>query len=98
LLTVIASEPGTVVYFGAIVLAGILIFVPVPALVIIAQEFVPGQPATASGMVLGLGSALAGIGFVVLGRVQEAVGLTEGILIGHPCRTHHALRAASSSR
>jgi len=79
---VIASEPGTVVYFGAIVLAGILIFVPVPALVIIAQEFVPGQPATASGMVLGLGSALAGIGFVVLGRVQEAVGLTEGILIG----------------
>jgi hypothetical protein len=42
------------------VLAGILIFVPVPALVIIAQEFIPGAPATASGMVLGLGSALAG--------------------------------------
>jgi MFS transporter, FSR family, fosmidomycin resistance protein len=82
LLAVIASEPGTVVYFGAIVLAGILIFVPIPALVIIAQEFVPGAPATASGMVLGLGSALAGIGYVVLGRVQEAVGLTNGILIG----------------
>ena len=36
----------------------------------------------ASGMVLGLGSALAGIGYVVLGRVQEAVGLTSGIVIG----------------
>jgi FSR family fosmidomycin resistance protein-like MFS transporter len=82
LLAVIASEPGTAVYFAAIALAGILIFVPVPALVIIAQEFVPGAPATASGMVLGLGSALAGIGYVVLGRVQEAVGLTAGILIG----------------
>lgn len=46
------------------------------------QEFVPGAPATASGMVLGLGSPLAGIGYIVLGRVQETVGLTSGILIG----------------
>jgi FSR family fosmidomycin resistance protein-like MFS transporter len=56
--------------------------VPVPALIIIAQEFVPGAPATASGMVLGLGSALAGVSYILLGRVQEAVGLTNGILIG----------------
>jgi FSR family fosmidomycin resistance protein-like MFS transporter len=82
LFGVIASEPGTALYFGAIALAGILIFVPVPALIIIAQEFVPGAPATATGMVLGLGSALAGIAYIVLGRVQEAVGLTAGILIG----------------
>jgi hypothetical protein len=57
-------------------------FVPVPALIIMAQEFVPGAPATASGMVLGLGSALAGTGYIALGRVQEVVGLTTGILIG----------------
>lgn len=82
LLAVVATEPGTVLYFGAIGLAGILIFVPVPALIIIAQEFVPGAPATASGMVLGLGSALAGAGYIVLGRVQEAVGLSSGIVIG----------------
>jgi FSR family fosmidomycin resistance protein-like MFS transporter len=82
LTAVIASEPGTALYFGAIALAGILIFVPIPALIIIAQEFVPGAPATASGMVLGLGSALAGIAYIALGRVQEAVGLTNGILIG----------------
>ena len=55
---------------------------PVPALIIIAQEFVPGAPATASGMVIELGSALAGIGYIVLGRVQEAVGLTNEIVIG----------------
>jgi FSR family fosmidomycin resistance protein-like MFS transporter len=82
LLAVIASDPGTALYFVAIALAGILIFVPVPALIIIAQEFVPGAPATASGMVLGLGSALAGIGYIVLGRLQTTVGLTNGILIG----------------
>jgi FSR family fosmidomycin resistance protein-like MFS transporter len=82
LLAVIAMETGTVLYFAATALAGILIFVPVPALIIIAQEFVPGAPATGSGMVLGLGSALAGMAYIALGRVQEAVGLTPGILIG----------------
>ena len=82
LLAVLGSEPASALYFMAIVVAGILIFVPVPALIIIAQEFVPGAPATASGMVLGLGSALAGLGYIVLGRVQEAVGLTNGIVIG----------------
>jgi hypothetical protein len=46
------------------------------------QEFVPGAPATASGMVLGLGSALAGMAYIAVGRLQEAVGLTHGILIG----------------
>jgi hypothetical protein len=56
--------------------------VPVPALIIIAQEFLPGAPATASGMVLGLGSAMAGAGYIVLGLVQEAVGLSSGIVIG----------------
>jgi FSR family fosmidomycin resistance protein-like MFS transporter len=81
-MAVIASEPGTALYYGTIALAGILLFVPVPALIIIAQEFVPGAPATASGMVLGLGSALAGVSYILLGRVQEAVGLTNGILIG----------------
>jgi FSR family fosmidomycin resistance protein-like MFS transporter len=81
LLAVIVSEPGTAL-FAAIALSGILVFVPVPALIIIAQESVPGAPATASRMVLGLGSALAGIAYTVLGRVQVAVGLTNGILIG----------------
>jgi drug/metabolite transporter (DMT)-like permease len=33
-------------------------------------------------MVLGLGSALAGIGYVVLGRIQQEVGLTTGIVVG----------------
>jgi hypothetical protein len=76
------ERAGTGLYFPAIALAGILIFVLVPALIIIAQELVPGAPATSSGMVLGLGSALAGIAYIVLGRVQKAVGLTNGVLIG----------------
>jgi len=33
-------------------------------------------------LAVSLGSALAGIGYIVLGRVQETIGLTHGILIG----------------
>ena len=60
LITVVVSDPASPLFFVAAALAGVFIFVPVPALIIIAQEFAPGAPATASGMILGLGSALAG--------------------------------------
>jgi hypothetical protein len=33
-------------------------------------------------MLLGMGSALAGIAYVGLGRLQEAVGLDAGIIVG----------------
>lgn len=82
LIAVVVSEPASPIFFAAAALGGVLIFVPVPALIIIAQEFAPGAPATASGMILGLGSALAGAAYIALGRIQEAVGLEVGILIG----------------
>jgi hypothetical protein len=81
LLAAIASEPGTALYFGACARRHPH-FRAHSLNNIIAQEFVPGAPATASGMVLGLGSALAGIGSILLGRVQTTVGLTSGVLIG----------------
>ena len=74
LLAVIATEPGTALYFGAIALAGILIFVPVPALIIIAQEFVPGAPATASGMVSASGRPWLGSGTSCLGACRRRSG------------------------
>jgi FSR family fosmidomycin resistance protein-like MFS transporter len=82
LATVVVVEPASPLFFAAAALAGLLLYVPVPALIIIAQEFAPGAPATASGMLLGLGSALAGGAYIVLGRIQEAAGLEVGILIG----------------
>ena len=54
------------------------------------------------GMVLGLGSALAGIGYIVLGRVQEAVGLTQRdcgrLQHGRPFGAHRAHRAPPRPR
>jgi FSR family fosmidomycin resistance protein-like MFS transporter len=82
LAAVALVEPASPLFFAAAALAGLLLYVPVPALIIIAQEFAPGAPATASGMLLGLGSALAGGAYIVLGRIQESAGLEVGILIG----------------
>jgi MFS transporter, FSR family, fosmidomycin resistance protein len=82
LVGVVVTEPGSATFFVAAALGGILLYVPVPALIIIAQEFAPGAPATASGMILGMGSALAGLGYIALGRIQEAVGIETGILVG----------------
>ena len=82
LIALLVTDPESPIFLVAAALAGGLIFVPVPALIIIAQEFAPGAPATASGMILGLGSALAGAAYVALGRVQETVGLEVGVLIG----------------
>ncbi|MDQ3889831.1 MAG: MFS transporter [Actinomycetota bacterium] len=93
LIAVMVSDPASPIFFVAAALAGVLIFVPVPALIIIAQEFAPGAPATASGMILGLGSALAGAAYVALGRVQETFGLEVGILIGFGMVTPAALLA-----
>ena len=80
-VTIVVGPAGPF-FFAAAALAGLLLYVPVPALIIIAQEFAPGAPATASGMLLGLGSALAGGAYIVLGRIQQAAGLEVGILIG----------------
>jgi FSR family fosmidomycin resistance protein-like MFS transporter len=82
LAAVVVVGPAGPFFFAAAALAGLLLYVPVPALIIIAQEFAPGAPATASGMLLGLGSALAGGAYIVLGRIQQAAGLEVGILIG----------------
>jgi MFS transporter, FSR family, fosmidomycin resistance protein len=82
LMVVLVADPGGPAFFAAAAAAGMLIYVPVPALIVVAQEFAPGAPATASGMLLGLGSALAGGAYVVLGRIQEAAGLEVGVMIG----------------
>ncbi len=74
LISVIVSDPARPIFFVAAALAGVLIFVPVPALIIVAQEFAPGAPATASGMILGLGSALASVAYVASGASRRRSG------------------------
>jgi FSR family fosmidomycin resistance protein-like MFS transporter len=48
-----------------------------PAMVVYAQELVPGRVGTISGLFFGLAFGLAGIGAAVLGQVADHWGIAE---------------------
>ena len=82
LLAFVFSDPGGIAYFAAAAAAGVLIYTSSPVKVVIAQDLAPHAPAAASGMILGMTSAVAGALYIVLGRLQEAIGVEAGITIG----------------
>lgn len=49
---------------------------------VVAQDLAPQSPATAAGVVLGVTAGAAGVMYVLLGRLQEAVGMTAGMAAG----------------
>ena len=79
---VVASTPGSLGFFLASAAAGALLFVPSSVKVVIAQELAPHSPAAASGMILGVSSAVAGALYIALGRLQETIGLEAGMVVG----------------
>jgi FSR family fosmidomycin resistance protein-like MFS transporter len=82
LLGVVVFEPGGVAYFAAAATAGVLIYTSSPVKVVIAQDLAPHAPAAASGMILGMTSAVAGALYIALGQIQQTLGLEAGITIG----------------
>jgi FSR family fosmidomycin resistance protein-like MFS transporter len=70
------------VFFVVVAIAGVLIYTSSPVKVVVAQELAPTAPAAAAGMILGTTAAIAGVIYIDLGRVQQAVGLEPGIAIG----------------
>ena len=82
LLALLALEPGTVAFFVAAASAGTLIYTSSPVKVVVAQDLAPQSPATASGMILGMTSAVAGALYIGLGRLQETIGIDAGIAVG----------------
>ena len=79
---VVFLEPGSPGFFAAAAAAGVLIYTPSPVKVVIAQDLAPQAPAAASGMIVGMTSAVAGALYIGLGRLQETIGLEAGILVG----------------
>lgn len=82
LAVVATSAPGSAGFFLASAAAGALLYVPSSVKVVIAQELAPHSPAAASGMILGMTSAVAGALYVALGRLQETIGIEAGMLVG----------------
>ena len=75
--------PGTLVYFAAVVLAGALVNAGMPMLIVSAQDLSPKAAATASGMLMGLSSGMAGLVYVLIGGLQESLGLVPAMAIGY---------------
>lgn len=75
LLGLFALRPGTPSFFLAVVLAGMLVNAGLPLLLVSAQDLTPHAVATASGMLMGLTSGVAGLLYVGVGRLQELIGL-----------------------
>jgi hypothetical protein len=51
-------------------------------MVVAAQDLAPQTPAAASGVVLGLTTGVAGALYIALGKLQEIIGLLEGMTVG----------------
>lgn len=68
-------EPGTGLFFLAVMLAGALLNASLPLMIVIAQDLVPQSAATASGMLMGFTGGVAGVLYIGTGRLQEIIGL-----------------------
>jgi FSR family fosmidomycin resistance protein-like MFS transporter len=76
-------EPGSVSYFGAVILAGALVNAGMPLLIVSAQDLSPANKATASGMLMGFAAGAAGLIYVGIGRLQETIGLIPAMQVGY---------------
>jgi len=82
LLAVFRFIPGSVPFYVAVAVAGLLLYVSSPVTVVVAQDLAPHAPATASGLVLGVTSGIAGALYIGFGKLQEILGLGAGMAIG----------------
>ncbi|HUH41037.1 MAG TPA: MFS transporter, partial [Castellaniella sp.] len=55
--------------------AGAMIASAFPAIIVYAQELVPGKTGTISGLFFGLAFGMAGIGAAVLGKLADATSI-----------------------
>ena len=75
LAVLLSSQPGSLVYFMAVVLAGMLTNGGLPIMVVAAQDAAPRAVSTASGMMMGLTWGTAGLLYLGVGALQEAIGM-----------------------
>lgn len=74
-------EPGSAAYFLAVALAGALINGGLPLMVVSAQDLAPHAVGTASGMLMGLTWGAAGVLYLGIGALQEAVGFSPAMAV-----------------
>jgi len=98
------SAPGTVPYFLALVLSGVFVNGGLPIMVVAAQDAAPHAVATASGMMMGLTWGTAGVLYLGVGALQNAIGMNAAMwlslvpLVPGALVAHRVLRARPIAR
>jgi MFS transporter, FSR family, fosmidomycin resistance protein len=72
---------GSVAFFAAVTLAGVLVCASFPLMILSAQDLVPDAMAAASSLLMGLAVGVAGALYVGVGWLQEAIGLTSALAL-----------------
>lgn len=75
LFMLLLIPPAGLPYIVAAAAAGALLNGNLPILLVAAQRMAPGSAAAASGMLMGLPVGVAGVAYVLVGRLQEAAGI-----------------------
>ena len=83
LYSIFLLTPGSPAYFAMVLFAGALVNAGMPMLIVSAQDHSPNAAATAAGMLMGFSAGVAGLVYVVIGRLQESLGLAPAIMVGY---------------
>lgn len=79
LLATLALAPGSLAYYVAVAVGGMLTNAAIPLLVVSAQDLAPNAVATASGMLMGFTWGIAGVLYIGFGALQQGVGLVPAL-------------------
>ena len=80
LLAMFSFETGSPAFFVTVALAGGLVYASLPHMILSAQDLAPHAMGAASGMLMGFTSGVAGVLYIVVGRLQEAIGLAPAMV------------------
>lgn len=83
LLGVFFLETGSVAFYAAAALGGALMYANLPHMILSAQDLAPQAMGVASGMLMGFTSGVAGVLYVGVGWLQEAVGLAPAMAVSY---------------
>jgi MFS family permease len=86
-------EPGGPAYFAMAALGGVLVNAGLPLKIVTAQELAPRAVAAASGMLMGFAMGIAGLLYIGVGVLQEAMGLVPAAAIAYSALVPAALLA-----
>jgi len=80
---VLAVPVGSPLYYLLVVLAGALVNAGLPLMIVSAQDLAPHAVGTASGMLMGFTWGTAGVLYILVGWVQELIGLTAAMQLSY---------------